>query len=181
MSGHDCLSLVAPGRWVNSNQRAALERRLDSLDEAPDGEVEDEVFEAACADIAATVPTTRDVASAIAQMRAGPVYVYLAFFGLSGICKYVKIGMSNHPESRVYGFTTGNPFDFQAIYACKFPTRRAAYAAEQSLLRRMANNSRRGEWLELEEFPIELAQNAADHIGGQDYTFAPCWIKGRKL
>lgn len=178
----------ACGLSIDSNQAGLAQRISERLyserPTAPDHELVQEANERA----AEILPTAREAARGISLLRSGPAYCYLAFFGLKGRCRYVKVGMSAHPEGRVYGLTTGNPFDLLAIYACRFDSRAMAYGAEQTLLRAMDSIRCRGEWVEIEECSADDLGAVADGMAGvlrpdADVRprFDPVWILGRRI
>ena len=150
---------------LDDNQRLYAERiarRLMLLD--PDADAT-EVVTYAVRQASANVPTTQQAVKAIAAMRRGPAYCYLAFHGMDGIAQFLKIGMTNHPERRIYGMATGNPLDCLWVFAGVLPSRRAAYHVEQTLLRHMSEHRRRGEWIVVRDVGAELAASMARQLG----------------
>jgi hypothetical protein len=150
---------------LDTNQQVVFERILPGLyDQNP---YADEVnLNQHAGEVArATVPSVAEATRGIIEMRNGPTYCYLAFYGRSGESQYLKIGMTSHPESRLYGMATGNPLDCIAAYVAKFPTRSATYAAEQSLLRLLVSHKRRGEWIEVTA-DYDAAAGMAGSLGG---------------
>lgn len=148
---------------VDANQAATFESLLQrAAINAPNVELETLAVSAAEA-AREMVPTARDAALAIAEMRR-PAYCYLAFCGVGGRAQYVKIGMSIHPEKRLYGMATGSPLDCLWVYTADMPGRKAAYRAEQFLLRRMADHRRRGEWIEVGDLDAKGAASLARHL-----------------
>ena len=134
---------------LDDNQRLYAERmirKLTLLD--PDADLEDITNQAICEAIA-RVPTARKAAKAIAQMRNGEAYCYLAFCGLDGVARFMKVGMSAHPEQRISQLSTGNPMDFIGVYASRHRSRADAYAVEQGLLRSLSALRCRGEWIDI--------------------------------
>ena len=112
-----------------------------------------------------SVPTTKQAAMAVAEMRNGPTYCYLAFYGLDGCASFLKIGISNHPERRMYGIATGNPFDCLWVFAARFASRKIAYAVEQSLIRHFHSKKRRGEWFQIDGVDEVAARSIASDVG----------------
>lgn len=175
---------AALGLGVDSNQAALADRLADRyIEGCPDQDLHD-LVNAACERAAKLLPTRRQAAIDIADIRKGPVWCYLAFFGIGGRCKYVKVGMSSHPEMRIYGMTTGNPLDLTAIYACRFASRRQAYAAEQTLIHTLASIGRRGEWVEIDECAFADIPSVAQGMGslirtpnGERAVFEPILYK----
>lgn len=157
-------------RWgcalaVDANQAPTYERLLEqSAVRYPNAEIEN--LAAYAAGVAReTVPTAKDAAMAIAEMRL-PGYCYLSFCGVEGVAQYMKIGMSTHPEQRLYNMATGSPLDCLWVYTVRLPTRRAAYRAEQTLLKHMAEHKRRGEWVEVGQVRADGAADLARHLSG---------------
>lgn len=134
---------------LDSNQRAFAEKAMDTLAFTHPLATEDFILCEAMRQAVANLPLRQDAARSISEMRAGPAYCYLAFHGLDGIAQFLKIGMSRHPERRLYGMATGNPLDCLWAFTAKLPTAKQAYHAEQSLLRHMEERKRRGEWIEI--------------------------------
>lgn len=150
---------------LDDNQRLHAERiaqRLMFLD--PDADAT-EIVTYAVKEALQNIPTTREAVKAIAAMRKGNVYCYLAFHGLNGVAEFLKIGMTNHPERRIYGMATGNPLDCLWVFAGALPSRRAAYHVEQTLLRHMSEYRRRGEWIAVDNIGAELAASMARQLG----------------
>jgi len=178
----------ASGLSIDSNQAGLAQRISERLyserPTAPEHELVQEANERA----AEVLPTAREAARGISMLRTGPTYCYLAFFGTKGRCRYVKVGMSSHPEGRVYSLTTGNPFDLLAIYGCRFVSRGEAFSAEQSLLRALESIHCRGEWVEIDECGADDIGAAAEGIAGalkmadgNRPRFEPLWILGRRI
>lgn len=134
---------------LDSNQQAAYDRLVGrilvrSIDSDVSGELQ------AAADLAIeSTPTIREAVEGVLNLRFGPAYCYLAFYGTAGSAAYLKVGMSRHPEERLYSMSTGNPLDCLWVYVCELPSTRAAYHVEQQILRHMASHKRRGEWISL--------------------------------
>ena len=130
---------------LDANQQGAFERALQGLAAYPaDPEL---IAEAAAEAVRATIPTARDAARAIAAMRSDPTYCYLAFHGVGGVASFLKVGISRHPERRLYGMATDNPLDCLWAFVTKLPSGPRAYHVEQTLLRHMAAHKKHGEWL----------------------------------
>jgi len=172
-------------RGLDSNQTLAADRYIDV---ALQGSAVDGAIEIANSVALDSCPTIKQAAQGIAELRKGITYCYLAFFGLNGRCKYVKVGMSTHPERRVYKLTTGCPLDLIAIYACPETSKKAAYRLEQSLLRNMNGISRRGEWLEIDECAAKDIADVAHGLAGASCMedgsrpeFGPVWTKWRGI
>lgn len=150
---------------LDDNQRLHAERtaqRLLLLE--PDADAT-EIVNYAVQRAARDIPTTQQAVKAIAAMRKGPAYCYLAFHGMDGVAQFMKIGMTNHPERRMYGMATGNPLDCLWVFAGILPSRRAAYHVEQTLIRHMAEYRRRGEWIVVQNIDANLATSMARQLG----------------
>lgn len=150
---------------LDDNQRLYAERiaqRLMFLE--PDADTT-EIVNYVVAQAAHNVPTTQQAVDAIAAMRKGPAYCYLAFHGLDKVARFLKIGMTNHPERRMYEMATGNPLDCLWVFAGKLPSRRAAFHVEQTLLRHMSEHRRRGEWIVVDSLNVALAESLARQLG----------------
>jgi hypothetical protein len=134
---------------LDSNHKAMAERYLDQIAlDYPEIDPQ-EIVARAIAVAQANLPTAKEAARNIAEMRKGAVYCYLAFYGLRGQCQFLKVGMTAHPEQRLYGIATGNPLDCLWVYISRLPTRGQAYRVEQSILRHLSDHKRRGEWIEV--------------------------------
>lgn len=150
---------------LDDNQRLYAERtvrRLLALE--PEADVT-EIVNYAVNQAALDIPTTQQAVRAITAMRKGPAYCYLAFHGMDGVAQFMKIGMTNHPERRIYGMATGNPLDCLWVFAGVLPSRRAAYHVEQTLIRYMSEYRRRGEWIVVHNIDAELAMSMARQLG----------------
>ena len=129
-----------------------------------------------------SMPTLRNAADGVTELRLGPAYCYLAFFGHGNRCRYVKVGLSSHPERRMQHMSTDNPLDLLAIYACRQGTRAMAYGVEQAMLRATRSIHCRGEWLMIDECDAShIAAVAASLAGGvaspdgERLRFEPVW------
>jgi len=144
---HRGAATIPAGIAVDSNQRATVERLIDrAMAENPMLEM----WEAAESISQDALPeTAKEAARRIASLRTGPTFVYLAFHGVDGIAQYVKVGISRHPEQRLYGMATGNPLDCLWAFTCRVGTAEAAYGVEQRIIRHLDAHKRRGEWLEV--------------------------------
>lgn len=132
---------------MDANQQRSYERVLTKL-QAEMGTGDDFDLEWEAAEITkGLVPTARQAARAIADIRAAPAYCYLAFHGTDGEAQYLKVGMTTHPEQRLYSMATGNPLDCMWAYTCQLQSRREAYFVEQTILRHLSAHVRRGEWI----------------------------------
>jgi hypothetical protein len=134
---------------LDSNRVPLAERLVDQLSMTDPNADASEILAAAISIAERNVPTAKEASQRIVGLRNGPTYCYLAFYGRDGAGQYLKIGMTSHPEQRLYELATGNPLDCLWVYAACFDTRRQAYAAEQSLLRELVEHKRRGEWIEV--------------------------------
>ncbi|GAA5075584.1 GIY-YIG nuclease family protein [Lysobacter panacisoli] len=136
---------------LDSNQRGFAERLVDRLYmHYPEGD-HDRLVEAAVKGARANLATARVAAKRIAELHNGPAYCYLAFYGLGGVANFVKIGMTRHPEKRLYGMATGNPLDCLWVYVSRLPVAKSAFRVEQELHRHLDPNKRRGEWFSVGE------------------------------
>lgn len=142
------MELMRPRRIadLDPNQRKHAERVLDELLFTEHGAPTDELVDRAISAAMECVPTAQDAAERILSMRFGPAYCYLAFFGLDDTASYMKIGMSRHPEQRLYGMGTDNPLDCLWVFVSRLSCTRAAFHAEQFLHRHLAGHRRKGEW-----------------------------------
>jgi hypothetical protein len=116
--------------------------------------------------------TAKEAAQRIVELRSGPTYCYLAFYGRNGAGQYMKVGMTSHPEQRLDSIATGNPLDCLWVYTAEFDTRGKAYGAEQAALRSLADHKRRGEWIEVTtdaEAAKAIARQLGDLVKG-DFT-----------
>lgn len=137
---------VPAGIAADTNQRKTKERIIAQRMEADptldawevDESVPDELLP----------PTAKQAARDIAAMRTGPTFVYLAFHGIQS-AQYLKVGISRHPEKRLYGMATGNPLPCLWAFVAEIGDNRKAYAVEQRILRHLAEHKQRGEWLEV--------------------------------
>ena len=134
------------GISADSNQRATKERIIQQRMEANPAldvwEAEESVRDDELP------PTARDAARGILALRLGPTFCYLAFHGAGGAAQYLKVGVSRHPEQRLYGMATGNPLDCLWAFVCRVEHGRVARRIEARILAHLADHKRRGEWLE---------------------------------
>lgn len=161
--------------WLDTNQRVVAERLIDSWAIDYPNLLPEEIVEMAIQAARTNAGTAKDAADRIAEMRNGPNYCYLAFYGRGGAAQYMKVGYSAHPEQRLYGIATGNPLDCLWAFTAPFPTRKSAYAAEQAILREISGHKRRGEWIEIEAGDPEataLARQLGELVGSQFQPFA---------
>lgn len=149
---------------LDANQRKHAERILDNLTFSEPYPQMDELVERAIASALENVPTARDAAEQIASMRFGPSYCYLAFFGLDETANYMKIGMSKHPEQRLYSMGTDNPLDCIWVFTSRLPCTRAAFHVEQVLHRHMADHRRKGEWFAIGNTELSGAEGLARQL-----------------
>lgn len=155
---------------IDSNRLTFAERMIDNLAMSNPEAGDDWVIATAMEAANANLPTALEAARHIAEMRNGPTYCYLAFYGRDGVGQYLKVGMTSHPEKRLYGIATGNPLDCLWVYVAQFDTRKQAYSAEQTILRDIAEHKRRGEWIEITtdaEAARAFARQLAAVIGGE--------------
>lgn len=150
---------------IDSNQQGMAERLMERIADGSPFEDMAWIAQEAVRQAESNLPTAREAAQQIAQLRDGPAYCYLAFHGLDGIAQFVKVGMTRHPERRMYEMATGNPLDCLWVYVCRAPTTALAYAMEQSLLRRMSEHKRRGEWITLGSIDTVAAAALARSCG----------------
>jgi hypothetical protein len=149
---------------LDSNQRGFAERLIDRLYlHYPEGD-SDRLVEAAVKGARANLAPARVAAKRIAEMHNGPAYCYLAFYGRDGIASFVKVGMTRHPEKRLYGMATANPLDCLWVYVSKLPVAKAAYHVEHALHRHLDASKRRGEWFEVGETDEAAAQALARQL-----------------
>lgn len=158
---------------LDSNQRTYAERLFDHMALVDQEATAEEVAARAMNTAMQNLPTAKEAAEQIAALRNGHAYCYLAFYGMGGTAQYMKIGMTRHPEQRLYGMATGNPLDCLWVFVCKLPTVRAAYHVEKSLLRHMEDHKRRGEWLEVGETDEAGAIGLARQLGEVASSFEP--------
>src|SRR5690348_12772036 len=134
---------------LDGNQRLYAERLIETLIfQNPDGD-HDKIRQYAIRQALETMPTTQEAAQQVAAMRIGPCYCYLGFYGLRGVASYMKVGMTGHPEQRLYNIATGNPLDCLWVFTTKIPSRSVARQAELAMLRSYAGHKRRGEWIDV--------------------------------
>jgi hypothetical protein len=156
---------------IDSNHQRTFDRLLArTLEENPDLQITEGALLAA-EEVQSLLPTAREAAQRIAEMRNGPTYCYLAFHGLGETAGYLKVGMSSHPEQRLYGASTDNPLDRLWTFLARFPVRTRAYAAEQKLLRHLKVHKRKGEWLDVgatdQQSASALARQLSEVISAQ--------------
>lgn len=135
---------------VDGNQQAAFDRIVERLFVEFPAANEELLMQAALREAMESVPTVEEAAKAIAAMRAWPGFCYLAFHGSRGRAQFLKVGISRHPEKRLYGMATNNPLDCLWAFTVKLPSAKRAYAVEQEILRHLASHHRKGEWFEIE-------------------------------
>lgn len=153
---------------LDSNQRGLAERLIDRLYmHYPEGDT-DRIVEAAVRGAVCNIKTAKVAAKEIAALHNGPAYCYLAFYGLDGVASFVKVGMTRHPEKRLYGMATGNPLDCLWVFVSRLPVATAAYHVEKALHRHLEPNKRRGEWFEVGE----TDRAAADGLARQLHVIA---------
>lgn len=150
---------------LDDNQRLRAERIVRRLLAQDPGAELDDVTNYAIKQARETVPTIKQAAMAVAELRNGPTYCYLAFYGLRGVASFLKVGISNHPERRMYGIATGNPLDCLWVFAARFVSRSVARSVEQALIRHFSARKRRGEWLHLDGVSEEAATGMARQMG----------------
>jgi hypothetical protein len=149
---------------IDTNQRRTFDRLLARiLQENPDLQITEAALLAG-EEVQSLVPTAREAAQRIAEMRSGPTYCYLAFHGLGDRAAFLKVGMSAHPEQRLYGAATDNPLDRLWTFLARFPVRAKAYGAEQALLRHLRGHKRKGEWLDVENTDATGASRMAAQL-----------------
>jgi len=161
---------------LDSNRLPYAERLLDHMALYPslDDDDNEAVFVAAAIRAAeANLATAREAAEHISELRAGPAYCYLAFHGLDDVAQFVKVGMTRHPERRLYEMATGNPLDCLWVFTCRVPCVRMAYRIEQSLLRHLEAHKRRGEWITLGSIDAEAAASLAMSMGDLAKSIEP--------
>jgi hypothetical protein len=131
---------------LDSNQVPYAERAIDRM--AMTNPTADEacVVAEAIRQAEANLATAKEAAERIAEMRDGPAYCYLAFYGLDDTANYMKVGMTRHPEQRLYHMATGNPLDCLWVFVSRLPVARAAFHVEKFLHRHLEAHRRRGEW-----------------------------------
>jgi hypothetical protein len=149
---------------LDANQRKAAEMFLDRLMFTEPHETMDELVHRAIASASEYAPTAREAADRIAEMRSGPAYCYLAFYGLDDTANYMKVGMTRHPESRLYGMATGNPLDCLWVFVSRLPVARMAFHVEQHLHHHLAEHRRRGEWFSVGNTTRESADALARQL-----------------
>jgi hypothetical protein len=159
---------------LDENQQLYAERLIGELAmQNPDGSIE-KIERYAIKQALECMPTLREAANAVAAMRSGPCHCYLAFYGFGTSAQFLKIGITKHPEQRLYGIATGNPLDCLWVYTAKFSSRASAYRAEQMILKSQAFRKRRGEWISLESCDEAASRELADHLGivseGEDFA-----------
>ena len=76
-------------------------------------------------------------------VRWNPTETYLYFIKCN---KYVKIGISQRPLSRLHSIQVGNPYKCRIILLLKFPSKREAIEAEETLHQTFHDINKRGEW-----------------------------------
>lgn len=164
---------------LDGNQRLYAERMIETLIfQNPEGD-HDKIRLYAIRQALEIVPTTREAAEQVAAMRVGPCYCYLGFYGLHGVASFLKIGMTGHPERRLYSFSTGNPLDCLWVFTTKIPSRTVARQAELAMLRSYADHKRRGEWVDVGRCEREGAEAIArelavvvSEVTGQEANFS---------
>lgn len=134
---------------LDANQQPAFDRALERLSIAKPFTDEADLRAEAAEIARRELEPAEAVARRIAEMRTSGAYCYLAFHGIGSLASFVKVGMTRHPEQRLYGLATGNPLDCLWVYVCKAQDSRAAYHIEQRLLRELEPHKRRGEWVSL--------------------------------
>jgi len=68
--------------------------------------------------------------------------------------RYVKIGVSRDPYSRIREMQTGHPNQLTLRWSTKTDCRRAAYSLERRLHNRLRRHKVRGEWFEMEVLEV---------------------------
>lgn len=149
---------------LDHNQRKHAERVLDDLVFTEPHPLMDELVDQAVQSAIDNVPTAREAAEQIASIRFGPAYCYLAFFGLEGTASYMKIGMSKHPEQRLYSMGTDNPLDCLWVFVSRLPCTRAAFHVEQFLHRHLNEHRRKGEWFAIGNTDMAGAEGLARQL-----------------
>lgn len=150
---------------LDDNQRPFAERLIEQVAMSGQDYDDDATVDYAVQTAARLVPTAREASKMIAGLRVGPAYCYLAFYGIGSTSQYAKVGMTNHPEKRLYGMSTSNPLDCLWAFIAQFPTRPKAYGAEQAILRELSEHKRRGEWIEVVASLDEAAEMARQMSG----------------
>ena len=154
------------GAKVDSNQQATFDREVQRLlDNNQDMDMP-EALDIALSVVRGNIPTLSEAAGAIAAMRKGTTYCYLAFYGLNEIASYMKVGVSRHPERRIYDIATGNPLDCLWVYFLACPSSEKAFSIEKKLLNHLKENKRRGEWLNVGATNRPSAESLARQLGG---------------
>lgn len=149
---------------LDENQRNHAERVLDVLTFTEPHPQMDELVDRAIQSAIESVPTAREAAEQIAAARFGPAYCYLAFFGLDDTASYMKIGMSKHPEQRLYSMGTDNPLDCLWVFVSRLPCTRAAFHVEQFLHRHLNERRRKGEWFAIGNTDMAGAEGLARQL-----------------
>lgn len=75
-------------------------------------------------------------------MKRRPCYVYAIISG----SRHVKVGISVDPEARLRELQGGNQHRLYMLATWRFKSAQEAYAAEQSIHRRMRRHRTIGEW-----------------------------------
>ena len=151
---------------LDPNQRKHAERILDNLTFTESYPQMDELVGQAIESALECVPTAREAAEQIASLRFGPSYCYLAFFGLDETANYMKVGMSRHPEQRLYSMGTDNPLDCLWVFVSRLPCTRAAFHVEQTLHRHLSEHRRKGEWFAIGNTELAGAEGLARQLFG---------------
>lgn len=149
---------------VDTNQQATFDRAVERMLDSDMTLQIDDANKIALSMVRSNIPTASQAANAIAAMRNGPTFCYLAFYGLDGIASYMKVGVSRHPERRMYDMGTGNPLDCLWVFCVRCASSKQAFATEKKLLRHLADHKRRGEWVEVGKTDRESATGLARQL-----------------
>lgn len=149
---------------LDSNQRGFAERLIDRLYlHYPEGD-DDRLVEAAVKGALANIASVPVAAKRIAELHNGSAYCYLAFYGLGGVASFMKVGMTRHPEQRLYNMATGNPLDCLWVFVSRLPVAKDAFKVEQALHKHLDPNKRRGEWFSVGETDGKAAEALARQL-----------------
>lgn len=173
LSAEEEAELLYGSPIVDSNQQHTFDNIVQRLfDTNPNGDPTDMIRYAA-EQARKELETAEVAARKIADIRKGPAYCYMAFHGLGATAQFAKVGMTRHPEQRMYDMATGNPLDCLWVFVCRASSVRAAYRIEQGLLRHLEPQKRRGEWITLGSLDADGAAALARSMSGLASTLDP--------
>ena len=103
-----------------------------------------------------------------------PSFVYLAFFGVDGQARYLKIGIADNVRVRMSSYRTHCPLPCVRLLTLRLPNRGDAYALEIALLASMGDLRLHGEWVAVDgaQAAVSALTYAATNFLGRPVNFA---------